>query len=195
MPSPGKPLEGITVMVDPGHGNKDCGAYGAAGLYGPAEAELNLAVSLAVRDRLEQMGATVIMTRETDDRETPKIVLDERVRMAVDAKPDFFLSIHHNSTGLTKYVSADWTVSYYCEDDSETYAANLAAAVTGATDRDTKGEEWGYYYVTRLGFCPAVLFEVGFIPNPEQYEACADWETICETASGLAEGLLRSVPR
>ena len=43
-------------MVDPGHGNKDCGAYGAAGLYGPAEAELNLAVSLAVRDRLEQMG-------------------------------------------------------------------------------------------------------------------------------------------
>ena len=193
--TPGKPLEGITVMVDPGHGNKDCGAYGAAGLYGPAEAELNLAVSLAVRDRLEQMGATVIMTRETDDRETPKIVLDERVRMAVDAKPDFFLSIHHNSTGLTKYVSADWTVSYYCEDDSETYAANLAAAVTGATDRDTKGEEWGYYYVTRLGFCPAVLFEVGFIPNPEQYEACADWETICETASGLAEGLLRSVPR
>ena len=88
-------------------------------------------MSLAVRDRLEQMGATVIMTRETDDRETPKIVLDERVRMAVDAKPDFFLSIHHNSTGLTKYVSADWTVSYYCEDDSETYAANLAAAVTG----------------------------------------------------------------
>ena len=185
--TPGKPLEGITVMVDPGHGNKDCGAYGAAGLYGPAEAELNLAVSLAVRDRLEQMGATVIMTRETDDRETPKIVLDERVRMAVDAKPDFFLSIHHNSTGLTRYVSADWTVSYYCEDDSETYAANLAAAVTGATDRDTKGEEWGYYYVTRLGFCPAVLFEVGFIPNPEQYEACADWETICETASGLAD--------
>ena len=61
--------------------------------------------------------------------------------------------------------------------------------MTGATDRDTKGEEWGYYYVTRLGFCPAVLFEVGFIPNPEQYEACADWETICETASGLAERL------
>ena len=94
--TPGKPLEGITVMVDPGHGNKDCGAYGAAGLYGPAEAELNLAVSLAVRDRLEQMGATVIMTRETDDRETPKIVLDERVRMAVDAKPDFFLSIQQH---------------------------------------------------------------------------------------------------
>ena len=191
----GKPLEGVTVMVDPGHGNKDCGAYGAAGLYGPAEAELNLAVSLALRDRLEQMGATVIMTRETDDRSVPKIVLDERVEMAVEAKPDFFLSVHHNSTGLTKNVTADWTVSYYCEPQSESYAANLAAAVTGATDRDTDGEEWGYYYVTRLGFCPAVLFEVGFIPNPTQYEACADWETICETASGLAEGLLRSVPR
>lgn len=191
----GKPLEGVTVMVDPGHGNKDCGAYGAAGLYGPAEAELNLAVSLALRDRLEQMGATVIMTRETDDRSVPKIVLDERVQMAVTEKPDFFLSIHHNSTGLTKNVTADWTVSYYCEPQSETYAAHLAAAVTGATNRNTDGEEWGYYYVTRLGFCPAVLFEVGFIPNPAQYEDCTDWEVICETASGLAEGLLRSVPR
>ena len=39
------------------------------------------------------------------------------------------------------------------------------------------------------------LVAKAFIPNPEQYEACADWETICETASGLAEGLLRSVPR
>lgn len=191
----GKPLEGVTVMVDPGHGNKDCGAYGAAGLYGPAEAELNLAVSLALRDRLEQMGATVIMTRETDGRSVPKIVLDERVQMAVTEKPDFFLSIHHNSTGLTKNVTADWTVSYYCEPQSETYAAHLAAAVTGATNRNTDGEEWGYYYVTRLGFCPAVLFEVGFIPNPAQYEDCTDWEVICETASGLAEGLLRSVPR
>ena len=191
----GKPLEGVTVMIDPGHGNKDCGAYGAAGLYGPAEAELNLAVSLALRDRLEQMGATVIMTRETDDRSVAKIVLDERVQMAVTEKPDFFLSVHHNSTGLTKNVTADWTVSYYCEPQSETYAAHLAAAVTGATDRNTDGEEWGYYYVTRLGFCPAVLFEVGFIPNPAQYEDCTDWEVICETASGLAEGLLRSVPR
>ena len=67
--------------------------------------------------------------------------------------------------------------------------------MTGATNRNTDGEEWGYYYVTRLGFCPAVLFEVGFIPNPAQYEDCSDWEVICETASGLAEGLLRSVPR
>ena len=193
--TPGKPLEGVTVMVDPGHGNKDCGAYGAAGEYGPAEAELNLAVSLALRDRLEQMGATVIMTRTTDDRSVPKVTLDERVHMAVTEKPDFFLSVHHNSTGLTRNVTADWTVSYYCEDQSESYAAALAAAVTGATGRNTDGEEWGYYYVTRLGFCPAVLFEVGFIPNPQQYEACADWEVICETASGLAEGLLRSIPQ
>ena len=193
--TPGKPLEGVTVMVDPGHGNKDCGAYGAAGEYGPAEAELNLAVSLALRARLEQMGATVIMTRTTDDRSIPKVTLDEPVNMAVTEKPDFFLSVHHNSTGLTRNVTADWTVSYYCEDQSESYAAALAAAVTGATGRNTDGEEWGYYYVTRLGFCPAVLFEVGFIPNPQQYEACADWEVICETASGLAEGLLRSIPQ
>ena len=192
--TPGKPLEGVTVMIDPGHGNYDCGAYGAAGLYGPTESELNLAVSLALRERLEQMGATVLMTRTADDRETPKVTLDERVRMAVEAKPDFFLSVHHNSTGLTKEVKADWMVSYYCEGPSEAFARQLSDCVAAATGRKTDGAEWGYYYVTRLGFCPAVLYEVGFIPNPAQYEDCADWETICRTASGMAEAILQSVP-
>ena len=181
-------------MVDPGHGNHDCGAYGAAGEYGPTESELNLAVSLALRDRLQQMGATVIMTRTTDDRSTSKITLDERVRMAVDAKPDFFLSVHYNSTALTKNVKADWMVSYYCEGPSEAFARQLSDCVAAATGRKTDGAEWGYYYVTRLGFCPAVLYEVGFIPNPAQYEDCADWETICRTASGMAEAILQSVP-
>ena len=66
--------------------------------------------------------------------------------------------------------------------------------MAAATGRKTDGAEWGYYYVTRLGFCPAVLYEVGFIPNPAQYEDCVDWETICRTASGMAEAILQSVP-
>lgn len=191
---PGKPLTGITVMVDPGHGNYDCGALGTAGTLGPTESELNLAIGLVLQQRLEQMGATVVMVRTTDSTDAEKIVLDERVSMAVDAKPDFFLSIHHNSTALIKEVSADWMECYYYEGTSKAFADNLRTNMMAATGRDSNETEWGYYYVTRLTLCPAVLFEVGYIPNPVEYESCSDWFTIQKTACAMAEAVLESVP-
>lgn len=192
---PGKPLTGISVMVDAGHGNYDCGALGVAGGDGgPTESELNLAIGLALQQRLEQLGATVVVTRVTDDTTEDKIVLDERVSMAVDAKPDFFLSIHHNSTALVKNVTADWMEVYYYEEMSRPFAENLRLNMMEATGRDCREPEWGYYYVTRLAFCPAVLFEVGYIPNPTQYEDCTNWLKVYNTACAMAEAIVESVP-
>ena len=193
---PGKPLTGITVLVDPGHGYLDPGALGVAGPdNGPNESGVNLAVSLVLRDRLEQLGAEVYMTHETDIPGEPKFVLDQRVRMAVETRPDFFLSVHHNSTGLTKEVEADWMETYYNEDMSLPFAENLQANLKAATGREAAEPEWGYYYVTRLSFCPAVLYEVGFMPNVLQYEDCADWLTVCRTAAAMADAVVDSVPR
>ena len=55
----GKPLSGVSVMLDAGHGGSDPGAMGVAGESGPAEAQLNLAVTQALKYRLEQLGASV----------------------------------------------------------------------------------------------------------------------------------------
>lgn len=192
---PGKPLSGITVMVDPGHGHSDPGALGAAGAAGPVESELNLAVSLALQQRLQQLGATVLMTRTTDDPAANKVVLDERVRMAVEAKPDFFISVHHNSTGLTKEVTADWMEVYYHEAESLPFAETLREKMMAATGRAASEPSRGYFYVTRLTFCPSVLYEVGFLPNPAQYEDCADPMSIYRSGWALAEGVLASVPQ
>lgn len=62
----GKPLTGISVMVDAGHGGDDPGALGAAGNNGPAEAMLNLAIAQQLKAQLENLGATVYMVREND---------------------------------------------------------------------------------------------------------------------------------
>lgn len=55
-------LSGRTVIIDPGHGGFDPGAV----RNGVMEKDLVLDVSLRLRRMLEEAGATVLMTRETD---------------------------------------------------------------------------------------------------------------------------------
>lgn len=180
----GKPLEGVTVMLDPGHGGSDPGAMGVAGESGPAEAQLNLAVSQAVKYRLEQLGAAVTLTRSGDS----KVSLYERVDMAAAARPDVFLSIHHNSGVLTGNMNqARRMECYYFEDLSEPFARKLMEKLPGAVGRPGTEAEQARYYVTRQTGNPAVLLEVGFMVNPLEYEECMGKATIVKTACGIAE--------
>lgn len=51
------------VIIDPGHGGEDGGAVGYSGTI---EKDLNLAISLRLKDLLEWNGFEVEMTRDTD---------------------------------------------------------------------------------------------------------------------------------
>ncbi|MDD2534688.1 MAG: N-acetylmuramoyl-L-alanine amidase [Eubacteriales bacterium] len=61
-----KPLEGITVFLDPGHGGIDSGATYPAHSSNPEvnESDINLAVAFKTRDELAGLGATVVLIRE-----------------------------------------------------------------------------------------------------------------------------------
>lgn len=191
---PGKPLSGVSVTVDPGHGSADTGAFGPTGPGGPTEADLNLAVGLLLRERLEQLGASVTMTRGAGAPDAPKVTLDERVRRTVETRPDFFLSVHHNSTPLIREVTAGHAEVYYFDPAALPFAGAVRDNLGRATGRPVREPEWGYYYVTRVSACPALLCEIGFLPNPVQYEDCARWTTVYRTAAALAGAILDSVP-
>ena len=62
-----RPLAGITIAVDAGHGGSDPGAVGVPGTKAAMEKDINLATAIAVQKRLESLGATVLMTRAEDD--------------------------------------------------------------------------------------------------------------------------------
>ena len=55
--------EAKTVVIDVGHGGEDPGKVGIDGVL---EKELNLQIAQKVRDKLENSGYRVVMTRETD---------------------------------------------------------------------------------------------------------------------------------
>lgn len=188
---PGKPLAGVTVLLDAGHGGSDTGAAGIGGATGTAEKDVNLALTLAARDRLQQLGATVLMTRTDDSFPT----LQERWAMEQAQRPDFFIALHHNSTGLTKDTSgAKGLEVYYFERGSGSFARNLMDAVSAATGREADEPKWNYFYVNRVTFAPSVLFEFGYLVNPDEFEDCVSEQGIRAAADGVAEGVLRSIP-
>ncbi len=83
------PLGPAHIVLDAGHGGTEPGAVGPTGL---TEKELNLGVVLRVRQRLERLGATVVLTRDGDHNITTKA----RGRIAVAVDPALFVSVHHN---------------------------------------------------------------------------------------------------
>lgn len=187
----GKPLEGVSVLLDAGHGADDAGAMGTAGSTQPQEKDVNLSVALAAKYRLEQMGATVHMIR-TDDT---FLTLEERNAMIISTKADFFIALHHNSVALTVDAnSAQGTECYYFYPNGKTLAETLVREVTQVTGRAERGTDWGYYYVTRSTMCPAVLLELGFMVNPSEYENVVDPSMLWAEGDAVARSILACVP-
>lgn len=112
---PGK----IVVALDPGHGGVDPGALGVTG---SREKDINLAISLELRDALEATGRfAVVLTRERDRF----VALRERVAIARRAGAELFLSLHADSLDSPNVRGASvYTLS---ETASDKEAADLAA--------------------------------------------------------------------
>jgi N-acetylmuramoyl-L-alanine amidase len=81
------------IVIDAGHGGHDTGTIGPTGLM---EKDLCLDVALRLGKIIQQKlpGADVVYTRP-DDTFVP---LEERTRIANEAKADLFISIHANSS-------------------------------------------------------------------------------------------------
>ena len=64
-----RPLEGVTVILDPGHGGQDGGTVYPALPASPeiVEKAVVLAIAHKTRDRLTELGAEVVMTRDSDE--------------------------------------------------------------------------------------------------------------------------------
>ena len=79
-----KPLDGLNIMLDPGHGGADSGAVGHLGLK---ESETNLRVARYLKMLLEHDGANVTLTRAKDKA----LSLSKRVELSNEAMPDLFI--------------------------------------------------------------------------------------------------------
>ncbi len=78
------------VVIDAGHGGHDTGTVGAGGTQ---EKTVALAIALRLGQVLTDEGLEVVFTREDDHF----VRLEDRARLANEAKGDLFISVHCNS--------------------------------------------------------------------------------------------------
>ncbi|MGV3540018.1 MAG: N-acetylmuramoyl-L-alanine amidase family protein [Rufibacter sp.] len=113
-------LHGKIICLDAGHGGTALTDSYRVGPTGEREEWVNLRVALLLQKLLEKKGATVLMTRTTEEN----VPFDQRVQLAKQNKADVFLSIHHNATADT---TANFPIVYYHGYASENAASVLLA--------------------------------------------------------------------
>ncbi|MFI8687540.1 N-acetylmuramoyl-L-alanine amidase [Rossellomorea sp. NPDC077527] len=172
------------ISIDAGHGGDDNGASG----NGLLEKEINLAVALKLRNKLEDEGIKVVMPRTTD----VFVELNDRVQYSVQNKADTFLSIHTNSFSGD---SAHGTETYYytsslrSEESKQlaTFVNNRLYKAWGTLNRGVKVEA---YRVIAYNPLPAALVELGFISNKDDSMKLGSNQYRDIAAEAICQGIL-----
>ncbi len=156
-------LRGFTVVIDPGHGGHSYGTSGG----GVPEKRLALTYGMLLRDQLEALGATVIMTRDDDST----LSLLERTQITRASGADLFISLHMD--GSSSASVGGCSVHYFTD-----YSRGVAQLVYDEMQavHEQYGNErkrrfrWDPFYVTRISEMPSLLLECGYMTNADDLE-------------------------
>ncbi len=182
-----KPLTGITVALDSGHGNKDPGALGIAQLTGPTESDINRATAIAVKKHLEAMGATVLLPEPLDLNSR----FNERMQPAISGRADLFISLHCNATvANANGGNASGIELYYYEGIGKKLGDSLLSSMVARTGRPNRGTRYYAFRVTLNSLAPSVLMEMGYMSNPSDYDSLCSKEGIYQTALAVGDGVV-----
>lgn len=171
------------IAVDAGHGGSD---YGAT-YNGRAEKDDNLKLALAVGDILEKNDIDVVYTRTTDEYETPF----KKATDANDAKADYFVSIHRNSSPMPNQYTGVETLVYNNSGIKSQMAANINSELEKAGFKNLGINERPNLVVLKRTKMPAVLVEAGFINNDKDNETFD--KNFNQIANGIADGILNTL--
>lgn len=203
--SSGDPIDGMRVVLDPGHGGPfEPGAVGPNGL---AEDTLNLTLSRAILAELSRRGIPATTTRTGDYGS----LLSVRAALADAVGADALISLHHNAPTRPLGDSPGTEVYVQSTDDATprrdsarlggllyeeiTTALSMFADVTWSRLPDAGvlrvlfpegGDAYGM--ISRPAI-PAVLVEYGYLSNPSEAELFATDDYIGIAAVATANAI------
>ena len=207
--------QGHCVVIDPGHqryadtttepvapGSSEMKYKDTGGTRGTttglAEYELNLQVSLLLRQKLEERGYQVLLTRESNDVSISNI---ERVEVANSAGADAFIRIHANGSvnsadagalAIIMPENSPYNGALYA--DSRLLAESVLGEMTAETGANARSI-WETLTMTGINWSevPVTIVEMGFMTNPEEDRLMATEEYQERLAEGIAKGIDRYI--
>ncbi len=151
-----------TVIIDAGHGGEDLGGIATDGT---TEKDLALAIALKVKSLNNNPNINIILSRESDKF----ISVVDRASFANASNANLLVSIHiDNATnskdnGTTCYIPSKKNL--YIK-ESNFIAKNILAATSELFPKSKIATREKGIWVIENAKMPAVLFESGFISNP-----------------------------
>lgn len=185
---------GPIILIDPGHGGFDPGKVSPEGIK---EKDINLAISLKLRDRLNDMGFCAYLTRESDislnsaDSGSKKTSdLRNRTNMASQLNADLYISIHQNSYSA-EYVHGAQVFYYSTSSTGKSLAESIQQHIIDEADPDNTRMAKGNadYMVLKDSPCTSVIVECGFLSNNNECQKLCDDEYQNKIANAIANAI------
>ncbi len=173
-------LNGLTLVIDPGHGGNDGGTTGARGTH---EKGITLRTAELLASKLRSAGANVVMTRDSD----VYVDLRKRVSIGHQLSADAFISVHYDATDSS---SINGFTTYYMHGYQKALAKSVHKALGEKINLRDRGAQQGNYLVLRENRQQAILIELGFLSNPSE-ESTLTTEKFREQATlGIYNGVV-----
>ena len=210
-PTPTEPP--LLVVIDPGHqrkgnyekepngpGSDELKAKVSSGTQGVStgipEYELNLAVSLYLKEELLARGYEVVMIRETHNVDISNV---ERAMVANEAGADAFIRVHADSSTnssakgvmtICQTPKNPYNAEWY--EESRKLSELVLEGVVEATGAK-KRKVWETDTMTGINWTtvPTTILEMGYMSNPEEDELLANEEYRKKIAVGVANAIDR----
>lgn len=163
-------IQGMKVVVDPGHGDRDVGTIGVS--TGRYEKEVNLEIGMKLKKALEKEGVEVVMTRESDEAiavpeemdiaKRKEADMQKREQIIKDAKADMYIGVHQNS--FEDENACGPQIFYYTDSQAGKQLAQCVQKVMNdqLEIKEPRKVNFGRYRLLKPGGQPSVTVECGF---------------------------------
>lgn len=185
-------LIGKIIYIDPGHGGADPGAV----YKNIEESAINLTVSEKLKNNLEELGASVYITRDGDydlsstTINRKKSDLYNRISLINRSNCDVYISIHINAETSSLWYGAQ-TFYYPANKNNVTLAKYIQKSLIDNTSSKREVSRIDDTLMYTNIKVPGVLIELGFITNYQDRLKLNNDDYQNNLVSAISKGLIK----